>query len=225
MSIDVPTLEQEHAAGLHRNFINAGCDRCQEVAASEGVRILDAERHKGIRLMLRALGEDPDREGLRDTPRRVVKAWQEITSGYSYDVTKLQTTFTNEGGFTGMVCVGPVQFYSTCEHHLLPFFGKAWVGYIPGRKLIGLSKLPRIVDMYSRRLQNQERMAAQIVDKLAELLETEDVACVLKGQHFCMMARGVRQDDAFMITPQLRGAFFTQPSTRAEFMAHVAKED
>lgn len=194
----------------------------KKILPADEQHILDAERHKGLRLMLHALGENPDREGLLDTPRRVVKAWKEITSGYTYDESKLHTTFTNEEGFSGMVCVGPVQFYSTCEHHLLPFFGKAWVAYIPNKKLIGLSKLPRIVDMFSRRLQNQERLTAQIANKLSELLETDDVACVMQGQHFCMMARGVRQDDAFMTTPQLRGAFFTQPSTRAEFMAHVA---
>lgn len=245
MSTDVPSIIQEHEAGLHRSRHAFGCHLCQQATVPqpasadpmglvdavvqriekvEAEHVLNAEREKGIRIMLRALGEEPDREGLKDTPRRVIKAWQEITSGYKYDVTKLDTTFTNEEGFTGMVCVGPVQFYSTCEHHLLPFFGKAWVAYIPKRKLIGLSKLPRVVDMFSRRLQNQERLTAQVVNKLAELLETEDVACVLKGQHFCMMARGVRQDDAFMTTPQLRGAFFSQPSTRAEFMAHVAKE-
>jgi len=207
----------ENPAGL----VEAVMARVEKVEAEH---ILDEERKKGIKIMLRALGENPDREGLLDTPRRVVKAWREITSGYTADPKKLLTVFANDEHFTGMVCVGPVQFYSTCEHHLLPFFGKAWVAYIPNGKLIGLSKLPRLVEMYARRLQNQERLTSQVVKALGELLETDDVACVMKAQHFCMMSRGVRQDDAFMVTPQLSGRFMSQPSTRAEFMAHVTKE-
>lgn len=197
-------------------------DRVEKVAEEHE---LDEARREGIKVMLRGLGEDPEREGLLDTPRRVVKAWKEITSGYTVDPKTFVTTFTNDQQFRGMVCVGPVQFYSTCEHHLLPFFGKAWVAYIPDAKIIGLSKLPRVVDMFARRLQNQERLTSQVVKCLKEILNTEDVACVLKAQHFCMMSRGVRQDDAFMITPELGGRFFSEPSTRAEFMAHVAKED
>lgn len=185
-------------------------------AAMVATDLLDAERRRGIEIMLRALGEDPSREGLRDTPRRVVKAWAELTSGIGQDPKKLLTAFDSEG-WTGMVAVGPVEFYSTCEHHLLPFFGKAWVAYIPRAKIIGLSKMPRLVEMFSRRLQNQERLTKQIGDALSELCQTPDVAVVLKGMHMCSMARGARQSDAVMTTPYLRGAFFDQPSTRAEF--------
>lgn len=171
--------------------------------------------------MLMALGEDPDREGLRDTPRRVIKAWSELTAGNKMALNL--TTFTNEG-FTGMVAVGPVEFYSTCEHHLLPFFGSAWVAYIPGDKLLGLSKLPRVVEMFSRRLQNQERLTKQVGDCLKDVLGIEDVGVLFKGRHMCMMARGVKQSDALMTTPYLSGKFLSDPAVRAEFYALSHKD-
>ncbi len=188
------------------------------------------EREIGIRQMIHQLGDDPHREGLRDTPARVIKAWEEMGSGYKKDPKELLTTFNGEG-YNEMISCGPISFYSTCEHHLLPFFGEAWVAYIPGGdhaeapggpnqgKIIGLSKMPRLVEIFARRLQNQERLTQQIADKLCELLSPKGAAVLITAQHFCMMARGVRQQTAKMTTSALRGAFFNNPQTRAEFLA------
>lgn len=193
------------------------------MAAAKRMRdTIQIQREEGIRLMIRALGDDPNREGLRDTPRRVVKAWQELTSGYGGNPQDLVTTFDSEG-YDEMVMVGPVTFFSICEHHLLPFFGEAWVAYVPGksRRIIGLSKLPRLVELYARRLQNQERMTSQIVDTLTKLIKPKGAACLVKSTHLCASMRGVRQPNAKGVTCRLKGVFFNQPATRAEFMALV----
>lgn len=177
------------------------------------------QRLAGIRVMLKDIGEDPDREGLKDTPRRVVRAWSELTGGYKTKVKDFMTTFSAEG-HDNMILCGPIQFYSTCEHHLLPFYGSAWVAYIPNDKLVGLSKLPRLVEMFSRRLQNQERMTNQIADTLFEVVDAKGAACLVTGQHLCMMARGVKQQQAVMTTTALRGAF-KMAEVRAEFLSRV----
>lgn len=177
----------------------------------------DAEREKGIRQMLRALGEDPDREGLKDTPRRVLKAWSELCGGYKMEPRKMLTVFDAEG-HDEMVSVGPIRFYSTCEHHLLPFWGDAWVSYLPTAKIIGLSKLPRIVEIFARRLQNQERMTRQIATTLLELIEPLGAGVLVRGKHMCSMARGVRQDNTVMTTTWLAGKYRSDPAVRAEFL-------
>lgn len=175
-------------------------------------------RHSGIKVMLKALGEDPEREGLQETPRRVIKAWDELCRGYQMKPADFVTEFSSER-YDEMVMVGPVRFFSMCEHHLLPFFGDAWVAYIPSKTILGLSKIPRIVEMYSRRLQNQERMTVQIAETMKTLTHARGAACLVRGQHFCMMARGVKQEAPHMTTSALRGVFRTQPTTRAEFLS------
>ena len=197
--------------------------REQQRREQEAREAIEEQRMAGIRHMLQALGEDPDREGLKDTPRRVVRAWAELTAGYKLEPKKLLTTFGGEN-YDQMILCGPIEFFSTCEHHLLPFFGKAWLAYIPGKenKIIGLSKLPRLVEIYSRRLQNQERMTKQIATTLAMLLDAKGAACLVRGQHFCMMARGVKQADAQMTTCAIEGVFF-EPQVRAEFLNLVSK--
>lgn len=175
-------------------------------------------RRAVVDILTHVIGEDINRDGLAGTPQRVIRAWCDMTKGYDMDPAKLVTTFDGEE-YDAAICVGPVKFYSTCEHHMLPFFGDAWVAYIPGvdGRIIGLSKMPRLVEMFSRRLQNQERMTQQIATTLNTLLDARGTAVLVRGQHFCMMARGVKQDDAYMTTSVLTGAFRDQPQTRAEF--------
>lgn len=182
--------------------------------------VLTASRYESIRVMLRALGENPEREGLRDTPKRVVKAWAELTKGYSMRAESFLTTFANEG-YDAAIIDGPIEFYSTCEHHLLPFWGTAWVAYIPDQKIVGLSKLARIVEMFSRRLQNQERLTCQVVDTLMDATQGKGAACLIKAQHMCRMMRGVSQPRAMMTTNALRGVFLTDNAARSEFLALV----
>lgn len=182
--------------------------------------VTNEAREEGIRHMLRALGEDPSREGLKDTPRRVVKAWGELCAGYVMDPKKLLTVFDSEE-YDEMICKGPIEYYSTCEHHLLPFWGEAWVAYIPKKKIIGLSKLARIVEIFARRLQNQERMTKQIADCLDGLISPLGVGVVVRGKHMCSMARGVRQPNAVMQTNSLKGVFRSEPAVRAEFLGQV----
>lgn len=193
-----------------------------DVSTLPKVDVTTAAREQSIRMMLAALGENPDREGLQGTPKRVIKAWSEMCKGYSVKASDFLTTFENEG-YDAMVLDGPIKFYSTCEHHLLPFWGTAWVAYIPDKRLVGLSKLARIVEMYSRRLQNQERLTSQVVDTLMDATKGKGAACLIRAQHMCRMARGVSQDDAMMTTSTLRGAFLSTPATRAEFFALATK--
>jgi len=169
--------------------------------------------------ILFSLGEDTTREGLLETPNRAAKAWSAITPGYHADIDGMMTTFDGEG-YDQMVLLRDIEFYSTCEHHLLPFFGKAHVAYIPGEKIVGLSKLARVVDVFARRLQNQERLTSQIADCLIEHLEPKGVAIMLQGQHMCMMSRGVMKQDASMTTTCLRGVFH-QGEPRAEFFSSI----
>jgi len=164
--------------------------------------------------MLEKIGEDPTREGLLETPKRVLKANKAIFSGYT-DKPNL-TVFKNESEIDQIVGLSNIEYYSTCEHHMLPFFGKCHVYYIPSDKIVGISKLARIVDLFSRRLQNQERLAKQIADKIEEVLKPKGVAVVMEGQHMCMMARGVAKQHATMKTSELRGVFRDKPEARQE---------
>lgn len=171
----------------------------------------------GIRGLLVAIGEDPDREGLRDTPARVVRAMYEMTRGLTEDPAELlATTFDVQSD--EMVVVTGIEFVSLCEHHLLPFAGTATVGYLPVQRVVGLSKLARLVDLYARRPQVQERMTRQITDALDSHLAVLGSACVLRATHSCMSCRGVRKT-AQMVTSSLTGALREQPETRAEFLA------
>ena len=175
-----------------------------------------------IRQQLIEMGEDPEREGLNRTPLRVAKALDYLTSGYSTSIDEVVNgaIFDAEGA-EDMVMVKQIEFYSMCEHHLLPFFGTATVSYLPDGKIIGLSKIARIVDIFSRRLQVQERLTNQIATALEEVLEPHGVAVVLSGQHLCMMMRGVQKQDSAMITSAMRGTYKDDPRTRAEFLELV----
>ena len=169
-----------------------------------------------IRELLVQIGEDPEREGLVKTPQRVAKAWQEITVGYDTDPGELVRGALFEAEGREMVLVGDIDFYSMCEHHMLPFFGKAYVAYIPNGKIVGLSKVARVVEAYARRLQVQERMTAQIASCLMENLEPLGVAVVLRAQHLCMMMRGIQKQNSVATTSEMLGAFKDRREPRQE---------
>ena len=171
-----------------------------------------------IRLLLKYLGEDPDREGLSKTPHRVAEALTFLTEGYRTDPESVinGALFTEE--YEEMIVQKDIDFYSLCEHHILPFFGKAHVAYIPHHKIIGVSKLARLVDIYARRLQVQERMTNQIANIIMEKLEPLGVAVVIEAEHLCMRMRGVQKQNSIVITSTLLGAFQNRQETRAEFM-------
>ncbi len=172
---------------------------------------------KLIKELLQKIGEDPTREGLCDTPRRVAAMWQQLTEGYAKDPKSLATTFSTER-YDEMIIVKNIEFYSLCEHHLLPFFGHVTVGYIPGKQIIGLSKIPRLIEIYSRRLQNQERLTCQIADTLNDLLQSKGVGVIVSATHLCMRMRGVQKENAEMTTSALTGLFKKDPKTREEFL-------
>ena len=167
--------------------------------------------------VLEAIGEDVSREGLRATPERVARAWAELTAGYHVDPVKLINDAIFEVDHDDMVIVRDIEFHSLCEHHLLPFVGRAHVAYIPQGKIIGLSKIPRIVDMYARRLQVQERMTRQIGDFLNAVLAPHGVAVVVEGMHMCAVMRGVKKHEASMTTSSMLGTFRDNPAARSEF--------
>lgn len=172
---------------------------------------------KIIRELLKKLGENPDREGLAGTPRRVAESFIQMTEGYREDPRKIITAFSKEK-YDEMIVVKNIEFYSLCEHHLLPFFGKVSVGYIPGKKIIGLSKIPRLVNIFARRLQNQERMTLQIADTLNDLLKPKGVGVIVTAAHLCTRMRGVEKESAEMVTSALTGIFKKDPRTREEFL-------
>ena len=167
------------------------------------------------------LGEDPSREGLVKTPLRAAKAMEFLTSGYHQSIDEILNRAIFEEDYDEMVIVKEIEFYSLCEHHILPFWGKCHVGYLPQNRIIGLSKIPRIVDMFARRLQVQERLTREIAEALETALEPRGVAVVIEGQHLCMMARGVEKQAPKMTTNVMRGAFREDSSTRAEFLRCV----
>ncbi len=170
-----------------------------------------------VREMLYTLGEDPQREGLLKTPERVARMYDELLAGYRTDLDALVNGALFHSEYHDMVVVRDIQFYSLCEHHLLPFFGHAQVAYIPEQEIIGLSKIPRIVEMYARRLQVQERMTHQIAETLQGILAPRGVAVLVEGTHMCSVMRGVKQEDARMVTTTMLGAFNTSESLRTDF--------
>ncbi len=176
-----------------------------------------------VRSILGAIGEDVEREGLQRTPSRVARMYEELTAGYHVDPVKLVNDAIFNVDYNEMVLVKDIDYHSLCEHHLLPFFGRAHVAYIPSGKVIGLSKIPRIVEMFARRLQLQERMTTQIADFLDDVLHPQGVAVVVDGAHMCSMMRGVRKPNATMVTSAVKGIFERNPKTRAEFMEHLAR--
>lgn len=169
-----------------------------------------------IKEILRGIGEDPEREGLLKTPARVAKAYGFLTEGYAMDVHEVAgTVFTEE--YSEMVLVKDIELYSLCEHHMLPFFGKAHVAYVPDGKILGLSKIARIVDVFARRLQVQERLTGQIADAIQETLNPKGVAVVIEAAHMCMMMRGVQKQNSQTVTSAMRGCFLENATSREEF--------
>ena len=184
------------------------------------------EAEAAVRVLLRWTGDDPEREGLRDTPSRVVRAYEDWFSGYSDDpVAFLQRTFEEVEGYDEMVVLRDIRFESHCEHHLAPIIGRAHVGYLPVRKVVGISKLARVVDAYARRLQVQEKMSAQIAHCIQHVLEPKGVAVVIEASHQCMTTRGVHKTGVTMVTSMMLGAFREDSRTRREFLAMIRNSD
>jgi len=181
-----------------------------------------ADMEMAVRTILDAIGEDVEREGLQRTPHRVAKMYAEITAGYHVDPIALINDAIFTVDYNEMVLVRDIEFSSLCEHHMLPFYGKAHVAYIPNGRVIGLSKIPRIVDMYAKRLQVQERMTVEIADFVREATGASGVAVVVEGAHMCSMIRGVKKANARMLTQSLQGVFKTDAQIRAEFMGYIA---
>lgn len=189
-----------------------------------GLPAVDIPRiENAIEEILYAVGEDPKREGLERTPHRVAKAYDELLEGYRTDPMKLINNAIFDVEYDDMVIVRDIEYYSLCEHHMLPFMGKAHIAYIPNEKVIGLSKIPRIVDMFSRRLQVQERLTRQIADFINEVLEPKGVAVVMDGVHMCSMIRGVKKHESGMTTSAMLGIFRENTITRGEFMSHISR--
>jgi len=178
---------------------------------------------QAVHSLLQAVREKPEREGLRNTPDRVARMYSELLSGYRADPAKIINGALFNINYDEMVLVRDIEFYSLCEHHMLPFLGRAHVAYLPAGKVIGLSKIPRMVDMYARRLQVQERMTRQIADFLQEYLEPQGVAVVVEAVHLCSMMRGVKKHDARMTTSAMHGAFRANLATRQEFLEHISR--
>ena len=176
-----------------------------------------------VRTLLSEIGEDAGREGLLRTPERVRRMYDELTAGYHVDPDGLINGAMFSVDYDEMVVVRDIEFFSLCEHHLLPFIGRAHVGYLPRGRVVGLSKIPRIVDMYAQRLQVQERLTVQIADFLMERLEPKGVACVIEATHLCTMMRGVKKQEATMVTSSMTGTFRRDARTRAEFMGLIGK--
>jgi len=201
-----------------------GQQRHSRVAEESARRPSRAEAERAVRTLIEWAGDDPDREGVKGTPARVAKAFEEYFSGYGVDpVELLQRTFEETDGYDEMVVLRDIRFESHCEHHLAPIIGKAHVAYLPQKRVVGISKLARLVEVYARRLQIQEKMTAQIANTLDEVLEPKGVAVVIEAAHQCMTTRGVHKPGVAMVTSRMLGAFRTDPSTRREFLAIIGQ--
>jgi len=188
---------------------------------AEGTRLAEASVQQIYAELLTRIGEDPMRDGLISTPRRMEKSMAFLTRGYSQTVEQVLHDALFDVDYDEMVIVKDVEFYSLCEHHLLPFYGRAHIAYIPNGKVVGLSKIPRIVDVFARRLQVQERLTQQIAEAIETAIHPQGVAVVLEAQHLCMMMRGVQKQESATVTSAMLGAFKTQPQTRTEFLTLV----
>lgn len=178
---------------------------------------------ENIKRILQFIGEDPSREGLLETPSRVVKSYAHIFSGYNKEVKDVLKVFKEEAS-DEMIVLKDIEFYSTCEHHMQPFFGKAHIAYIPNDGVVGISKLARVLEIYARRLQIQERLTSQITTALMENLKPKGAACMIEAKHFCMVCRGVEKQNSIMITSSLKGIFKSDPAVRSEFLTLVGKQ-
>ncbi len=197
-----------------------------QAAAESNVRgdVTRSEVEEAVRKLIVWAGEDPEREGLVDTPRRVVKAFEEFFSGYSIDPTEyLARTFEETDGYDEMIVLRDIAFISHCEHHILPVIGKAHVAYLPNKRVVGISKLARVVEAFSKRLQIQERMTAQIANAIEEALQPRGIAVVIEAEHQCMTTRGVMKPGVSMVTSRMLGAFREDAKTRLEFESIIGK--
>ncbi|HUF37258.1 MAG TPA: GTP cyclohydrolase I FolE [Anaerolineales bacterium] len=207
---------------MDEDKLNDQFELTPEAEGSEAVENKN-EIEQAVRDILTAIGEDPVRDGLRATPDRVARMYEELMAGYHVDPVDLINNAIFDVEYDEMVVVKDIDFYSLCEHHMLPFIGKAHVAYIPSKKVVGLSKIPRIVEMFARRLQVQERMTVQIADFIDEVLQPQGVAVIVEGAHMCMMMRGIKKANATMTTSAMRGSFKTNAVTRSEFVELVTR--
>ena len=174
--------------------------------------------------MLKLIGEDPSREGLAQTPQRVERSWKQFTTGYAQDPADiLRNALFDASDYDEMVIVKDIDVFTMCEHHLLPFFGKCHVAYLPNKKIVGLSKIPRVVDVFSRRLQIQERLTTQVARTIEKTLKPKGVGVVIEAFHLCVMMRGVEKQNASMVTSSMRGRFRSDPRTREEFLNLISR--
>ena len=203
------------------NPLNNIDNKLPSLTTTQRPLVSDEEMRQAVRTLLLGLGEDPDREGLKDTPKRVVKALKFLTSGYHQSLDELLNEAVFHESANEMVLVRDIDLFSSCEHHILPILGRVHVAYIPDGKVIGLSKIARICEMYGRRLQAQERLTAQIADALQELLKPKGVAVLVEASHLCVVMRGVQKPGAWTSTSALRGEFANDAKTRQEFMSLV----
>lgn len=181
-----------------------------------------AEVEAAVRTMIRWAGDDPDREGLQETPARVTRAFEEFFGGYAQDPSDfLAKTFEEVGGYDEMILLRGIRFESHCEHHMAPVIGQAWVGYVPNGRVVGISKLARVVDVFARRLQVQEKMTAQIADTIDRILKPKGVGVVIKASHHCMTTRGVHKPDTDLVTSRMLGCLRDNAQARQEFLAAV----
>ena len=201
-----------------RPELTSAVDIISSLSNQQQPTVTEADMMQAVRTLLIGLGENPDREGLKDTPKRVVKALKFLTSGYDQSIDELLNgaVFTEDAN--EMVLVRDIDLFSSCEHHILPIIGRAHIAYIPNGKVIGLSKIARICEMYARRLQVQERLTLQIADALQGLLKPQGVAVVIEATHMCMVMRGVQKPGSWTVTSAMRGVFSEDASTREEFM-------
>jgi GTP cyclohydrolase I len=228
-SSKLPAHVQQLVDEIERE-IGEGRITAAQIEGSAAARILggadEEHRHNGavesaVRQILVEIGEDPDRQGLAGTPSRVHRMYAELTAGYHVDAERLLNGAVFDVDYSEMVIVKDIPFYSLCEHHLLPFFGNAAVAYIPRGRVIGLSKIPRVVEMFARRLQVQERLTQQVADFLMSHLDPKGVGVVVEATHLCAVMRGVRKPGTIMTTSSVLGLFRTNDKTRAEFFSHL----
>ncbi|HEV3106682.1 MAG TPA: GTP cyclohydrolase I FolE [Trinickia sp.] len=201
----------------------AADDRVSVSVGSRPQRPTRQQAEDAVRVLLRWAGDDPEREGLRDTPGRVTRAYEEFFSGYSVDPREiLARTFSEVDGYEELIVLKDIRFESYCEHHMVPIIGRAHVGYLPAHRVVGISKLARLVDAFAKRLQIQEKMTVQIADTLNDILQPKGVGVILEAAHQCITTRGVHKPGVEMVTSRMLGAFRTDPTTRREFLSIVA---